>query len=283
MSLQRIQEMNILVEPAAAAMLEGAHPAVQSRAVERLSLLQAKPLVLDAPGMRKLLLPDMRRLKRAERPAELSVNAFSAAWSARFAALQQLLLKKPEATGAVSIAAANGRCTIVGQVKKAKQTELEDPTGSIELVTAARLLPDDVVAATGRAEGGAFRAEDVIFPDMPLKAAPSCSGTLGINTEGDFTVTTGGTEWLDVGGMTILVHKADWKALADSLSIPETQVPIELLRRRHLASPPWDLIEHVPDLFVAIGIEKTSAAYKGTAVICAPEKALIDLAAREET
>lgn len=277
MSLQRIQEMNILVEPAAAALFEGAHPGLQLKAVEKLTALAAKPMILDVLQMRQLLLPEMKRLKTEERPAEFTVNDLSAAWLSRFSVLQQMLLKRPETAGAVSIAAANGRCTLVGQVKKSKFTELEDPTGSIQILTDRKLLPDDVIAATGRAEAGVFRAEEVFFPDVHLRESGQTMGTFGINTEADFTTNPNGTEWWNIGGLTILVHKADWKVLAEQLDVTPNQVPAELLRRRHLASPPRDVIDPVPDIFMALGAESATTGYKGTAIICAPEKAVIDL------
>jgi len=281
MSLQRIQEMNILIEPDAAALFEGMHPTAQSRAIERLISLQTKPMLLDAVQMRRLLLPEAKLIKRIERPTEFSVHDLSAAWSSRFAALQQLLLKRPEMTGTVSIAAAGGRCTIVGQVKKGKCTELEDPTGSVEIITDKQLLSDDVIAATGRAENGAFKAEEIFFPDVPLRETTNCSGTLGIGMEGDFIIKPDGTAWWDVGGLIIMVHKADWNALADQLGVPASQVPVELLTRRHLAAAPWDLVEQVPDILIALGIAETATSYKGTAVIGVQEKALIDLATRK--
>jgi len=273
--------MSILVEPSAALLLEKSSTESQQRAVERLAALQPKPMVLDATEMKRLLLPEMKLVKAPERPTEFSLNDLAAAWASRFNILQQLLLRRPETAGAASIAAASGKCTVIGQVKKLKNVELEDPTGSMELICDKKLLPDDVIAVRGFAANGVMQAEDIFFPDIHLNAVRQLEGTLGVGTEADFMIRPVATEFWEINGTTILVHKADWKALADALMIQEVQVPVELLRRRHLAAPPWDVMEPQPDIFIAAGMPGVNANYKGTAIIGIGEKSIIDLAKRE--
>ena len=264
MSLQRIQEMNILVEPAAASMFEAADTAAKERAINRLATSKNRPLALHAEQMTELLLPEARLLKRAERPNGMSIGDFTAAWMGRFSALQQMLLRRPESSGAISVSAASGHCTLIGQVRTGKCIELEDPTGSIPLITAIKLLPDDVVAVKGKVESGVMHAEEVMFPDVPLREPknPNLTGTeLGRMTD------AAGTEWWDFGGVNFLILKADWPGIADRLGTTLTQTPVELLRRRHTAMPPWDVIDPAPDVLVAVGLGNQLSNYKGTRIM----------------
>jgi len=81
-----------------------------------------------------------------------------------------------------------------------------------------------------------------------------------------------GPLWLDIGGITILLYRGASEGIS----------PLELLKRRHLGSPPEDFIEIVPDIFLTNGPAGTEN-YKGTTIVSIGDAgtAKIDLHTRE--
>ena len=285
MSLERVQAMGILVEPEAAVLIENGGEAAVKRIVDKLAGMPGKPLSLDKAMARKLLLPDAKRTKRIEQSGQQGIGDLVAAWGERFSIIQRLLMRRPELTNVVSLGSAAGQCAVIGQVRtNGMKVELEDPTGAVELVLphSAVVLPDDVIGVVGRCEAGVLRADNVMWPDMPLRAVAAGQGKVmigGSAGDADWRIEPAGTEWWEIGSTRLLIHRADWAALAEKLNVKLDEVPVEMLKRRHMFRPPCDAIENAPDVFIAVGLDMPSTSYKGTRIVGSKEGVLIDLEA----
>jgi hypothetical protein len=290
--------MGILVEPEAAVLIESGGEAAVNRIVDKLADMPGKPLSLDKAMARKLLLPDAKRVKRIEQNSQQSIGDLVAAWGERFSTIQRLLMRRPELSTAVSLGSAAGQCAVIGQVRtNGTKVELEDPTGAVELVFAATpqdravIMPDDVIGVVGRCEAGVLRADGVMWPDLPLREMMKGQGKVivgsnsppdngaGLVQDADWRIEPAGTEWWEIGNMRLLIHRADWAALAEKLKVKANDVPVEMLKRRHLFRPPCDAIENAPDVFVAVGLELPATSYKGTRIVGSKEGVLIDMEA----
>lgn len=299
MSLERVQAMGILVEPEAAVLIENGGEAAVNRVVDKLAGMPGKPLSLDKAMARKLLLPDAKRVKRIEQNSQQSIGDLVAAWGERFSIIQRLLMRRPELSTAVSIGSATGQCAVIGQVRmNGAKTELEDPTGAVELILPAQptisqdqavVMPDDVIGVVGRCEAGVLRADGIMWPDLPLREMIKGQGKVMVGSnsppgngggpvqDADWRIEPAGTEWWEIGTMRLLIHRADWAALAEKLKVKVNDVPVEMLKRRHLFRPPCDAIENAPDVLVAVGLDLSAISYKGTRVVGSKEGVLIDL------
>jgi hypothetical protein len=284
--------MGILVEPEAAVLIENGGEAAVNRIVDKLAGMPGKPLSLDKAMARKLLLPDAKRVKRIEQNSQQSIGDLVAAWGERFSTIQRLLMRRPELSTAVSIGSATGQCAVIGQVRiGGAKVELEDPTGAVELILPAQsavlqdraaVMPDDVIGVVGRCEAGVLRADDIMWPDLPLRAVTAGQGKVLIGSsvgDADWRIEPAGTEWWEIGGTRLLIHRADWAALAEKLKVKADDVPVEMLKRRHLFRPPCDAIENAPDVLVAVGLDLSAISYKGTRIVGSKEGVLIDLEA----
>jgi hypothetical protein len=292
MSLERVQAMGILVEPEAAVLIENGGEAAVNRIVDKLAGMPGKPLSLDKAMARKLLLPDAKRVKRIEQNSQQGIGDLVAAWGERFSTIQRLLMRRPELSTAVSIGSATGQCAVIGQVRiGGAKVELEDPTGAVELILPAQpavlqdravVMPDDVIGVVGGCEAGVLRADGIMWPDLPLRAVMAGQGKVLIGGgagDADWRIEPAGTEWWEIGGTRLLIHRADWAALAEKLKVKADDVPVEMLKRRHLFRPPCDAIENAPDVLVAVGLDLSAMIYKGTRIVGSKEGVLIDLEA----
>ncbi len=280
--LERIQSLGLLVDPQAIGILGQMKTEDAQKILESLRTMEKKPLVLDAGIIDRLLMPEPKLLKRMEITDQFSISDLAAAWSERFSFLRGLLLRYPEMNSVASINSARGRCAVIGQVRiKNQGTGLEDPTGLIEVSGIDGLLPDDVIGAVGTVGGGIMKAEEKFFPDIQMKETGTGKGKVGFksgNATADYLIDAKGTEWWQIGDMVLLVHETDWDKLSERLEIEKGKIPVEMLKRRYLFQPPKDIIEPVPDIFVALGFDTPAkTTYRGVMIILCGRDDMVDL------
>jgi hypothetical protein len=144
---------------------------------------------------------------------------------------------------------------------------IQDPSGEGDFITDARLLDGDVIGAIGTAEGGVFRASEIIFPGVQLKERPAVLGTFTAGRGAGCLVKTDSTAFYDMNGAIVVASDADLGEVAAQLKSSEKEAAIELLKRRHLAVPPRDYLEPQPDFLVFNTKENFTENFKGVTVV----------------
>ncbi len=263
--IRKLMELGVMVEPEAASLLEKGDA---NKVTEKVLKLDPMPLTINAGLARQLLTEpaNVKVVKKAAAMKGMSVPDFVASYNERFSALQRILLKNPLLGNAASISSASGVCRIIGMVKNGGRT-IEDPSGEGEFVTGARLLDGDVIGAIGTAEGGVFRANEIIFPGVQLKERPAVLGTFTAGRGADCSVKTDSTAFYDMNGAIVVASDADLGEIAKQLNSGEKEAALELLKRRHLTVPPRDCLEPQPDFLVFNAKENFTEVFKGVTVV----------------
>jgi len=280
--IRKLMELGVMVEPEAASLLEKGDA---NKVMEKVLKLDPMPLTINAGLARQLLTEpaNVKVVKKAAAMKGMSVPDFVASYNERFSVLQRLLLKNPLLGNAASISSASGVCRIIGMVKNGGRT-IEDPSGEGDFITDARLLDGDVIGAIGTAEGGVFRANEIIFPGVQLKERPAVLGTF---TAGKTTgaIRTDSTAFYDANGTAVAVSDADLGEVAKQLNSGEKEAALELLKRRRLTVPPRDCLEPQPDFLVFNAKENFTEVFKGVTVVGIKEgnTSEIDLSTKKVT
>lgn len=265
--LKKILELGIMLEPDALEFLKDEKRA--ALVFEKLGRMKEKPLVLKKREAEEMCM-QITIAKELKNPTHYSVHDMVGLYAQRYKELQALLMNKIELKNPVSIRNAKGHSAVIG-MKGGNM--IEDPTGSMGLVTDIKLLDDDVVGAVGRVNNNTLYAEKIVFPDTGLRSPARFP--MKITTGKHILVE--GTRFYECCGVLVLVHVADHKKAAKELGINEKDVPLELLKRRHLNKPPNDVIDPVPDIFITTTTEHFTKNYKGTTIIGLPKHRVVEI------
>jgi hypothetical protein len=269
--IKELMELGVIVEAEAAEMLGAIDKAV---VIGRIKAMNPMPLLIDGATAKRLLETDVKATKRLQEMKSMSVSDLAAGYNERYNVLQRMLLRNPGLSDAVSIGSASGECSVIGMVAAGS---IEDPSGTKELITDARLLDGDVIGASGTADGRVFRARQIFFPDVQPKERPRTHGKVTAGLQGE--IRTDSDAWYDANGCTVVSTTARLEKIAAALGTDEKTAAAELLKRRHLTVPPKDWLEPQPDIMVFNSGENFTANHKGTVLIGIKNgsKAVIDL------
>ena len=248
MMIKGLMELGVMVEPEAAKILNKGDA---SRITEKVAKMSPRPFSINIELAKQLVIepPLIKTIRKAEEMKSMSVPDFSAGYNERYAALQKILLKSPALANIVSINSAFGECCIIGMVKNSGKI-IEDPSGEGEFVTDAKLLDGDVIGASGTAEGGIFRAKEIIFPGVQLKERAGQSGAFTAGNSAGCQIRTNATAFYDVNGCIAVTSGTDLPKAAQLLGWTEKEAAIELLKRKRLMSAPKDYLEPQPDFLI---------------------------------
>jgi DNA polymerase II small subunit/DNA polymerase delta subunit B len=177
--LKRIMDLGVLVEPEAAARLKSFSDSDLKTIMSKVEA--QRPLVLSEEVIKEYLKTSvMRIIKQFTQKTSFSVQDYVNFVNERFSFLQSILVTKMEAANITSInKCGRGNVTIIGMVKSIEKkdtgfaADLEDTTGSIKAVIpeelGKKIEHDDVIAVTGNINNSILFADNVIWPDVPLR------------------------------------------------------------------------------------------------------------------
>lgn len=216
--------------------------------------------------------------------AQLAVSDFAEAYQRKFERLRDLLLRRPELAGAVSLAGARAarEAACIGMVQRQlpEGVVLEDPTGTLEVaLSGERPERDDVVAVRGEMRGSVLEAKELLFPDVPLpKQVPHLPGELVLGGPGPLSFTpTRFPAAARVGPLRVVA----WQPPAPL----DKKAAVAILQRRWLPLAPSPgavepaLLDPAPDVLWLSQERAWSETYKGVTIVAAPSAA-VDLSTR---
>lgn len=283
--LKKISEIGILIGEDAVSILKNLNDKEKEILLKRLERLKEKPVVLDKKITEKLI-SKPKIIKKFIWKRTYSIQDMINYYSERYNQLQKIISKKIE--NPVSIINCSGNSNIIGMIREIdKKLLVEDSTGAINVVLKNELerpfLLDDVIGIEGRREGNEFFAYKIVYPDISLRNPVFVPSNLVYNRnleiDGEKIECKNG--FIDIMGLQILV--TDIRLSEIFKKIRAEEAALELLKKRHLANPPDDVISIEPDIFLVIDDKYFTENYKGTTIIGIPEgKSIkIDLSTRE--
>jgi hypothetical protein len=247
-------------------------------------------------------------LKGTVIPSSITPQDAVRAYRERFEKLRGMMLRKTDAVSVKNAAKESSKVSVIGMVREVCEGSflLEDTTGTITVRSAAKVLPDDVVAATGWVRDEVLIAENLSYPDISIsRDVGSASGRLLLSfapgpglKDVDVTMTPDTLKdaygekrmqiptWAfieDANGASVSVFVYSHEGLADK------ELALSWLRRRVVGSPgPYakgsaPILDKEPDIFWIIGKnEPWSTNYKGVTIISFGKgrQALVDLRTR---
>jgi hypothetical protein len=226
----------------------------------------------------------------------------------RFEKLRGLMLRKTDAVSVKNAAKENSKISVIGMVREESEGSfiLEDTTGMITVKSSTKVLPDDVVSATGWVRDGVLIAENLSYPDISISHdVGSASGSLLLSFAQ--VPGTGGADVMitpdtlkDAYGEKHLqaptwafIEDASGAAVSVFIYIHEGPadkgLALSWLRRRVVGDPrPYaqgstPILDKEPDIFWIVGKnEPWSTNYKGVTIISFGKgrQALVDLRTR---
>ncbi|MEM7822782.1 MAG: hypothetical protein QW703_00855 [Candidatus Aenigmatarchaeota archaeon] len=180
-----------------------------------------------------------------------------------YAKLSKILAEKIEH---VSINKIKGLCWIITIVREITDSGfvVEDPTGSIEVISKIKPQINDVIGIKGYERDGKFYANEIIWPDIPLNHNPKKIDCEIIFRNDNITIQGRDIKikempaWISRHGVKILIY--------------ETNDPKQHLRKRHLISRIYDIddcyiISDIPDIFYIPSKKNALDVYKGILII----------------
>ncbi|MBU5557679.1 MAG: hypothetical protein KQA33_01230, partial [Candidatus Aenigmarchaeota archaeon] len=176
---------------------------IEEKAAQKLSLMDNNKLniVINKINIKKpTILTESLLLSYFPQPVKIikefnvikpkSIQEFVNAINLKYTSLQNVLIQKTDIKNIVSIKnIGNEHCIIIGMIRKVNDApekmyvEIEDPTGSIFVNMSknsfySKIREDDVVAISGKKVGNIFEAEDIVWPDVPLRTATVGNGKM---------------------------------------------------------------------------------------------------------
>jgi hypothetical protein len=227
----------------------------------------------------------------------------------RFEKLRGLLLRKTDAVSVKNAVRENSKVSVIGMVREADTSSflLEDTTGTIPVRSSVKVLPDDVLSATGWVRDGTLIAESISYPDISISHDVACaSGRLLLSfasgpDAGHADVVITPDTLKDAYGEKRLQTPA-WAYIEDASGATvsvfiyvhegsiDQNLALSWLRRRVVGSPgPFvrentSILDREPDIFWVIGTnEPWTANYKGVTIVSFGKgrQALVDLGTRD--
>jgi hypothetical protein len=274
--------------------------------------------ILTEDAIVNYLSPRVRVIKEMDVKNISNIQEWTNHLNLKYNALQKLLVEKSDIKNIISIKnIAQDYCTIIGLVREVKDgterviVDMEDTTGFISVSMAkndlsSKIVPDDVIAVSGRLVGNMFEADNLTWPDIPLRQPIKGYGKMVFLANSQLDDKT--AELVKTADYVLVHGCVGWEALAAQSSarwivtdggapnVTSVRVPCvveidgltvlihfgpeqaaDVLRRRYVSVNGSDfLIDAVPDVVFTSAAETFN--YKGVTVI---GNGLIDAATRE--
>ncbi len=168
-----------LLSPSAVEFLKGRDPA------EYLNKKYDK-IVLSADDLREIKMREVKIIKNLTSvPEELTTETFLNFYNSKYEKMKNIFISKMGGNFvSINKIGKREKVTTIGMVKNIKEREgkkiieLEDITGSINVIYKGDVELDDVIAVRGMAAGNVIYADEVIYPDVPLRPPATGSGRI---------------------------------------------------------------------------------------------------------
>lgn len=179
--LKELMGLGILIEPEAMDLIKSLNKEDLQKVVSEAKV--ERPLMLTQDLVRKYLSKiEMRIVKRSSKLEKITIADLTNMLNEKYNILKDVLLKKIELQNIVSINKASaGEVTVIGIIKDIEEKadrfliEAEDPTGMIKCIIpkelTSKLSLDDVVSLSGDVRNKVMFANEVSFPDVPIRQA----------------------------------------------------------------------------------------------------------------
>ena len=289
MDIKELLSQGYLITPDAKKVLEQLSDAERSYLLKKIS-----GFIIDASAFN--IIPKIKILQELEQKNFLSINDFAQRYMKRWEILQKILLSRVELNDAVSVASAQGNCTVIGLItKRQDHFILEDPTGTLTLFIkqqdAEKIENDDVIAAKGTVNNKTMDVSEIIYPDVQIHMPRKTSYDLFISCQQNETLQDCDVSFiidedqckLRYPGKEIVLKNPSLISLNDVIILyySGTQYPINVLRKRFIQRKYSDFIlENVPDVIVTNAV-KDPINYKGVSVL--PPGYILNLKNYEKT
>ncbi len=279
--LKRLMNQGFLVEQNVIPSLERLDEASFQRILENLQ--KEKAFMLSANVLNRFLQDKkVEIIKTFETVKKLSVKDYVALLNERYEKLQQILLKKLDQTNLVSInKATNGAATLIGLVKKIEEKNnddlitIEDQTGEMDTFVpkkfSEKIKQDDVVAISGIIKNKTLYADNIVYPDIPLRQVNYSKDDIIVSfsekdKKADFVITNNKI----IDNLKNEIHEISNPSIIriDNVTIlvAHSFDPLEILRRRFIHHNYSDfIIDPVPDILFTDKSINTN--YKGVSIV----------------
>ena len=117
-------------------------------------------------------------------PEELTTETFLSFYNSKYEKMKKIFIERigNEFVSINKIGGKRERVTVLGMVKNVKEKngknviEIEDVTGSVSVIYGGNVDLDDMIAVRGVAAGKVIYADEVIYPDVPLRSPATGEG-----------------------------------------------------------------------------------------------------------
>jgi DNA polymerase II small subunit/DNA polymerase delta subunit B len=236
-------------------------------------------------------------LKITVKTADVKTNLNTAdvvkVYNNRYSALRNMLSGKIEAIS-INKTASQFEAAVIGMVKQVSPQgfSIEDPTGSIDVMSRQGVELDDVIGVKGIVREGAIQEKEIVYPDIPLNRQNprlDVKLPLSVKTESGKSVIVVGNTTKELGLPIWISLEKEGKTSHILVYMPESGVDanlaVKLLKKRHLypnikklasTEDPY-IIDPVPDFFWIVGKERWKTIYKGVCVFSTKENESLEL------
>jgi DNA polymerase II small subunit/DNA polymerase delta subunit B len=219
----------------------------------------------------------------------------------RYNSLKNMLSGKIEAVS-INKAGSQFETAVIGMVRQISPQgfSIEDPTGSIDVMSRHGVDLDDVVGVKGIVREGVIQEREIIYPDIPLNRQAFTMDArlpLSVKTEKDSVILVGEKQpqkesldslvWISLEKGEKRIHILVYKSPKET----DPNSAAKYLKKRHLyptikqITSPEDphIIDPVPDFFWIIGKSRWKSIYKGVVVFSTTgnDRVEINLSTRE--
>lgn len=267
---EEIMKAGVLVEPKAADRISKMSESEQTELIERLRA--EKPLVLSEDFFESVV-----EVLEINTPKKFSVQEMASETNSCFNTLQNIFEKRNRA---VSISNASGGVSVIGLVKNILPDgfELEDSTGTVNVLSKSQVEEDDVVMVTGKAINKTLYADLVEFPELQEKALRKSPKkfeiVFGRLSESGYSITFG--EKAEIAKNSLVVGKSPVQVKINNLLIlvlnnKKNIPPLQILKKRRIPGTHIPISE-VPDILLTTSGENNLENYKGVTLVAVNNK-----------
>jgi DNA polymerase II small subunit/DNA polymerase delta subunit B len=259
-------------------------------------LKNEKSVVLSKQLIKRILSKEVNVIRTFKPVQSFTVQDFVKTLNERYSFLQKILLNKLELSNVVSINKfSSGDASIIGLVKTKEEKDdnyiliLEDPTGEVQAIIpknlGEKLSLDDVVAVSGRINNKILFADNLIFPDVPLRPVTYSQENVKlafsdekIEQKIDYLISKDRIEDKIKNKTYDIVNPSIFEIEGVKILLIFDLDPLEILKKRYITIGNTDfLIEPVPD--IVFTNKEINTNYKGISI--ASKNKIVDLKTRE--
>jgi len=259
-------------------------------------LKNEKSVVLSKQLIKRILSKEVNIIRSFKTVQSFTVQDFVKTLNERYSFLQKILLNKLELSNVVSINKfSSGDVSIIGLVKTKEEKNddyiatFEDPTGEVQAIISKaigeKLSLDDVVAVSGRINNKILFADNLIFPDVPLRPVTYSQENVklafsdeNIEQKIDYLISKDKIEDKIKNKIYEIVSPSIFEIEGVRILLIFDLDPLEILKKRYITIGNTDfLIEPVPD--IVFTNKEIDTNYKGISIVS--KNKVIDLKTRE--